>query len=122
MPSRWQTVESVQQLESIGTCCYVLCDGKTTYYVGFTSNLFRRIIGHGFWLHPGGLLTPRWGKLHGFKLKARRPFKFGEERMAESRLIKRLFPLRNISGNPSYAPPADTEDQRFCVSHFAAGQ
>lgn len=74
--------------------CYVLCDGRKTFYVGQTIDVLSRISEHGWRIHPGGVTT-KAGFLAGAVVKVRPSQKYGDWLMVEARLIKRLDPSLN---------------------------
>ncbi len=90
--SRWIQVTSEAELP-YEPGIYVLFAGSTAMYVGMSVTLRGRFRGHGWSFSDGGILTREWGLITDGKLKVRKARRYGEQAMAEMRLLYRLKPI-----------------------------
>ena len=69
--------------------CYVLIGNSGVVYVGQTTNVRNRFLGHGWEFTDSGIMTRLWGLLVNARLKVRLATRYGEQAMAERRLLAR---------------------------------
>src|SRR5258706_8686022 len=94
-PSKWWLADDLRDLPAVGAC-YVAYSGDRVMYVGSSGNLRIRMFEH----LTGGesaryFKTPHWMNVPDVKVKCKLSNKYGEWRMLELRLIKRLKPPYN---------------------------
>ncbi len=79
--------------------CYVIYMDGRVVYVGSTTNVLKRIKAHGIRLarYSNGYYSA-WGRAHRLLVKCKVGERYGEWRMWEARLIKRLQPPYNRRG------------------------
>lgn len=75
---------------------YAVCYQGGVIYVGSTCSLYKRMLGHQFSRRRGGSVNTPWGTAKTrLTIKCRPARCFGEQAMAELRLLRRLRPRCN---------------------------
>jgi hypothetical protein len=97
--SRWVSFDGWVILPHQPACYVIYLDGELSY-IGQTTDLSKRIAGHGIRIGYGsGYITNDWGYYDNVVIKARFSTRFGDWAMRELRLIARLQPRLNCVGS-----------------------